>query len=173
MCALALLCRRKSWLIFLFCRPLLIRCFSFYKACTYRSDLMVEPPTPVTDWRAPVILVELDSVAIRWVRQETLLGATLKRIRRWWRRGRYYFHSNLLRSRLRRGGTCCLLLIGRSHSTEENRHFTLSPQWVHQIKITCFLVNLTIIYKLIIIRAEWQWWYLIKEVESGFCSGLF
>ena len=25
---------------------------------------------------APMILVELDSVAIRWVRQETLLGAT-------------------------------------------------------------------------------------------------
>jgi hypothetical protein len=157
-CVLALSCRRKS-------RPLLIGCFNFSNACTYRSDLIAKLLMPVTDWRAPVILAELVSVAIRWVRQEALLGATLK-IRS------HYFHSNLIRTQLQKK-KCCLLFSGKSHSTEDNRHFTLSPQWEHQIQIICFLVYLTTIYKLIIIRVEWQWWHQIKAVKSGFCSGLF
>ena len=86
---------------------------------------------------------------------------------------KYYFHSNLPRYIPTLRNYCCQLLTGKNHSTEDNRNFTPTPKWEHRIQIICFLVYLTMIYKLIIIRVEWQWWYLIKAEESGFRNGVF
>jgi hypothetical protein len=78
-----------------------------------------------------VILAELDSVAIRWVRQEALLGATLKK-------RSHYFHSNLIRTQLQKKNAACFSVVRvtaqkatdilhRHHS--ENIKFKLFVYW--------------------------------------------